>query len=81
MNINLNQKLLLLCDAYHAGKLTKDEYRIQRCIELESLNEQAEELSRDLPSDSARWKKKHIMLSAVLFLIATFVVITVLIKV
>tara|TARA_R110001592_G_C13186681_1_gene751714 strand:- start:101 stop:340 length:240 start_codon:yes stop_codon:yes gene_type:complete len=75
MNINLNQKLLLLCDAYHAGKLTKDEYRIQRCIELESLNEQAEELSRDLPSDSARWKKKHIMVSVVLLAILAVIVV------
>tara|TARA_R110001592_G_scaffold49482_4_gene154286 strand:+ start:7522 stop:7764 length:243 start_codon:yes stop_codon:yes gene_type:complete len=80
MNINLNQTLLSLCDAYHAGKLTKDEYRKQRRIELEKLSEHADEYSRQLLSRSGK-REKHIMLSAVLFLIATFVVITVLIKV
>ena len=78
MNINLNQKLLSLCDVYHAGKLTKAEYRIQRCIELERLSEQAEKESNKLALHSDK-RKKHIIVSVVLFLVFSFIVVLILV--
>ena len=77
MKINLNQTMISLCDAYHAGKLTKAEYRSQRSRELERISEQAEEYSRK-PSSPLKKYKKHIMTSAVLFIVSIFIVIVLL---
>lgn len=78
MNINLNQKLLSLCDDYHTGKLTKDGYRIQRCTELERLSEQTEEESKKLALHSDT-RKKHIIVSVVLFFVFSFIVFLILV--
>lgn len=68
MNINLNEKLLTLVDAYHAGKLSKEDYRAQRAIEFERLNALSEESDRKPPVFSVK-VKKHIMVSVVLFVV------------
>ena len=73
MNINLNQTLLSLCDAYHAGKITKAEYRLQRSVELDKLSEQAEAFSEKPSLHSEKWKK-HIMVSAVLVVFSIIVI-------
>lgn len=77
MGINLNQTLTSLSAAYHAGKLTKTEYRQQRATELERLSQYAEESSRECLSGSKN-RKKHITVSAVLFGILVSIVIVVL---
>jgi hypothetical protein len=74
MKINLNKKLRALGDAYHAGKLSKDDYRVQRRIEFERLNEQDEESGSELPTRTGK-TKKHIMVSVVLFVISIFTIV------
>ena len=68
MKINLNQTLASLGNAYHAGKLTKEEYRIQRSIELDGLSEQVEKSSGHFNK-----KRKHITISVVLFIVVSFI--------
>tara|TARA_R110000850_G_scaffold32332_10_gene89046 strand:+ start:169 stop:405 length:237 start_codon:yes stop_codon:yes gene_type:complete len=78
MKINLNQTMISLCDAYHAGKLTKAEYRSQRSKELERISGESEEFSRSFSNSSGKCKK-HIMLSGVLFIFSIFIVIVLLV--